>query len=408
MESNETSKYQKLAFLLLDPIIKQLLRCQEELNSITSNLALKEPSSISSISSNVVDENVSRMISLNKRQVDLFCSLKDLLGNLSGRDNDGKPEAARIIHGDESNHVTYAFFEMEKYITLPIILCLQHINQWQSQQENHVNNFMKAQGSMKNLKVIQSSALRNAIESAASCLTQFVRILCKEGFPDTNGATKNDSTSCLMSMDIRMKCVITVSTTLTLVLESLNAIVKDRTNNREEDTKLFDLSSRSNQQSQLDKGDVCLGALLGSLYALLSTASNEKFFVEKLCSYLPNNGLVFGIIQNCIHCLDYDSSGTKGKDSDVQSTNTFSRETTLDKSVRGNVQLQLDSLRVLEALLEMAHETRHDERDQMVDCFQHAFPTCFGVRFSILISSFHLLMPILNYNFPSRLLLGFV
>lgn len=388
METNESSKYQQLVFLLLDPIIKQLLRCQEDLNFILLNSTVKDTSNQSSSfqgkEKQKHENDTSNILSLCKKQVNLFQSLEQLLGNLAGVDNDDKPTTSNMAlsQKDDKIYLQNAFREMEKYITLPIILCLQQISKLQTRQREEVDLFSDDN---KIFEIIKSSALRNAIESAASCLTTFVHCLCQKGPHDDTSNMKHssDSASTLMSVEIWLKCIIVVSTAMTLVIDSLNPTSSTTIHHNEESNPK---SLDNDSSSQLDKGDECLGALLRAVFSLLTNVSDgltsskaekntdKNIFVKELFTFIPNGGLIFGIIQNCIHCLNHNWSSGKG---DIKERT----QDDVEKILRGNVQLQLDSLDVLEALLSISWAD-DSESDKVVDCFQQVFPTSFGVRYN--------------------------
>ncbi len=383
MDVNEAPPHQKQIFSFLDPIIQQILRCHEDLNTILSTSQHK---------------SISHLLSIHKKQVELFHGLRSALIKLSDGGSisrHGGTDDMRGHDGGVLNHLQPAFATMERYITLPIILCFQQSNHIIIEQRQPGTSLYYSEAERNKFDVIYCSALLAVLESAASCLEVFVRSAssAKEKVIIPH---EESSSLCSISVEIRLRCTVTVSTALTLVLESVRSpspIVE----NVETDSIDKDSSRRRNSRSQLDKGDACFQSLLGALYYLLSTSfyetstssvilQKQNSFIKEMYLYVPNGGLIFGIIQNCLNCLNHQSSQTNSTSSEKKQQHIYANDMNLDEILRGNVQLQLTSLNVLEALMKTSliqdstRKSSEAKEDLIVGCFQQAFPTLFGVR----------------------------
>ncbi len=385
-------------FRLLDPTLRLLLACNEQLASAVSfpyenedEQQAKGQGQGGSVVRGDTDSSHNRnngricktnreevLLTLYKTQSSLFQRLQNDMSSLFV---DAEIDEAEIYFKQKALH------DMEEYITLPIILCLQ-----QEQDNSNWENSGLVNNSENNSVIIRNSAHRKSVEKASSCLTTYIHHLqqhgnalnntCKE-YRDTRPPT---FTIKHISVNLRVKCIVALTVSLTSIIES---------------------KQKARSRLNLDKGDECIQELLVCLRLLILPPTTvtviehhnhdeeEIKFVLDFFNFIPNGGLIVGIVQNCIKCFDNEDSNSSNESEDGSQTNNNAGD------IRGNVGLKLHALGVLEALLGVScgsinnchYLTINNKKgcniggdveqwkaeDPIVICFRLIFPTCFGV-----------------------------
>ena len=354
-----------IIFDKLDPTLRLLLTSIDHLNHAYQHQKEQGQKDVQQLYENI--------LTLYKTQNSLFQGLNHdltiIAQKLSCNDIDNDNQGSKT----QRLMIRKAFHDMEEYITLPIILTLQNYN---ARKGNHSLQYHNSNNSIHHNNIIINiqNAQRQAIENACTCLNTFVDYLHHD-----NSSYPNTQYYIVTTMNIKLviKCIVALSMVLTLLVEYYK---KNKNEN--------------GIGSNLDKGDDCIQSIFQSLHTLLLLLSKvqklnlismvsqrDQEFVRALYNYIPNGGLILGIVQNCLDCLDDNHHNNDNKDVDDH----------LKKSLRESMNLKIHSLDVLKALLDLIHYGNHkssdinnswnekDERDDLISCYRRMFPSFFTV-----------------------------
>ncbi len=404
------STIEESIFHLLNPTLRLLLSCNDQLNQNYTSTG----SSSSTVPVRGRDSKDEKdILSLYKIQFELFQKLEKDLGlcfssfevkntsNSTGigtgtgsssyqndeayvsTNNDTIADTTACTNNNSSNSsiIRKALHEMEEYISLPIIISLQqyykNINIIHKKDDDNNNS------NCNNIIILNSQ--RKVIECASSSLTTYIQLLFKSNYH--------------MMTKVRLKCIVAISMTLTTMLQQR----QQQHHQHQRQTEW----NNTNANNNLDKGDYCIQSLLKCLNTLLlpppSLSSspiynNNKIqnqFVIEFMNYLPNGGLINGIIQNCLQCMDDMNNNDIINDNHYNQhtlTSIYNNNKCKDDNelqlllLRGkNVEVKINALHVMEALFKLHdyQNTRTTGSDNITRCFQRIFPLCFTVSTSI-------------------------
>ena len=444
--NNTTSKI--IMFQLLDPTLRLLLSSIEQLNSIWNQLlsiqnddeeeeeenyhnnskSQKNKHKWNAKKQEWYQRNKQSIILLYKTQASLFERLEaDIYNYMNNsnanlkkkKDSTTTTTTATEVSSTSSmdaNNIRIALYEMQEYITLPILLCLHQfyektcleikqiifIKNDNGDENNTDDANNTANGENDNIAIVIQSSTQKSIECASSCLVTYVKCIhCHNVVVDGD----SDGPLTIMNTNRRIKCIVAVTMTITCILESKQFCYHHRH------------LQKAKPLSDLDKGDDCLQALFTTLHTLLlkpfnnvhnykqnnSSKTNqiEQTFIHEFETYIDNGGLIVGIVQNSLQCLDdkwvnnhhHHDNNLQNQQHDIDNNNSnihhhnnhplFSKRIERKDVLRDNIELKLKVLTVMKTLLELSSSRSSNSQEvkqiSQETVFQKIFPTFFGV-----------------------------
>jgi hypothetical protein len=358
---------QHTVFSRLDHILRLLLASIEQLH-----LQLQLHSHQSQTAAGNNQQQV-RVLILYKTQCELFQNLREAI-DTQGHAQTSNEKNAQSSKQHIQSHIS-VMHQMQKYILLPIILILQRppptfLTNETEQDNNNDNANANANG-------IQTNAHRRCIEEAALSLKLFIDILHQYNKHVYDNDEIPIDTAMGMDVDLRIKCVVAVTESLTDVGVIQSQKNKGRTN------------------TNLDKGEECMEIMLSCMEVLcknpvvgIETETDDEFVSAIQTSM--NGQLLFQMVQCCLSVFGDDSEGTRTSSDDyVKNIQEKKRLDFGPAGIKGNVVLKVQALQTLEAFIYMGGDIKSPTEEQldtrdMTKLWRAMFPGVFKVSYTIL------------------------